>query len=53
MLNYFERELIRSIRADDGARCLRCNASLPAGAALRSEGLCAACAQGETVQASA
>jgi hypothetical protein len=50
MLYYDERELIRELRQGDGARCLRCNTPLPANLALRGEGLCTACAKGETIQ---
>jgi hypothetical protein len=50
MLSYYERELIHELRRDDGARCLRCNTPAPANLALRSEGLCTACAEGETIQ---
>jgi hypothetical protein len=50
MLSYYERELIRGLRRDDGARCFRCNTLLPATLALRGEGLCTACAEGETIQ---
>jgi hypothetical protein len=50
MLSYYEYELIRELRGDDGARCLRCNTPLSPALALRSEGLCTACAQGKTIQ---
>jgi hypothetical protein len=50
MLSYYENELIRELRRDDGVRCFRCNTLLPATLALRGEGLCTACAEGETIQ---
>jgi hypothetical protein len=50
MLSYSEHQLIRESRRDLGARCLRCNSSLLANFALKSEGLCAACAEGKTIQ---
>ena len=50
MLSYDEHELIPELRLDDGARCFRCNTPLPAKLALTSEGLCTACAEGETIQ---
>jgi len=50
MLAYYERELIRELRRD-GTRCPRCNALMHApDLALRSEGLCTACAEGKTIQ---
>jgi hypothetical protein len=50
MLSYYERELIRGLRRADGARCFRCNTPLPAKLAPTSEGLCTACAEGQTIQ---
>ena len=50
MLSYYEHELIREPRPDDGVRCFRCNTPLSASLALRREGLCTACAEGKTVQ---
>jgi hypothetical protein len=50
MLSYYEHELIRELRRDDGPRCFRCNTPLPATLELRSEGLCTACAEGKTIQ---
>jgi hypothetical protein len=50
MLSYHEHELIRELRPDDRARCFRCNTPLSAAIALRSEGLCTACAEGKTIQ---
>lgn len=50
MLGYYERELIRGLRRDKGARCFRCNTPLPAKLTPTSEGLCTACAEGETIQ---
>jgi hypothetical protein len=50
MLAYYERELIRELRCD-GTRCPRCNALMHApDLAMRSDGLCAACAEGKTLQ---
>jgi hypothetical protein len=50
MLGYSEHELIRGLGRDCGARCFRCNTPLLANLALRSEGLCTACAEGKTIQ---
>jgi hypothetical protein len=50
MLSYSEHQMIRESRRDLGARCLRCNSSLLADLAAKSEGLCAACAEGKTIQ---
>jgi hypothetical protein len=50
MLSYSEHQLIRESRRDLGARCLRCNSPLCANFALKDEGLCAACAEGRTIQ---
>jgi hypothetical protein len=49
MLSYYERGLIRELARDDRPRCFRCNTPLPARLALRSEGLCTACAEGKTI----
>jgi hypothetical protein len=49
MLSYYERELIRAPGRDDRLRCFRCNTALPGRLALRSEGLCTACAEGKTI----
>jgi hypothetical protein len=50
MLSHSENQLIRELRRDYGARCFRCNTPLLANIALRSEGLCSACAEGKTIQ---
>jgi hypothetical protein len=50
MLSCYEHELIRELRPAEGARCFRCNTPLSPALALRSEGLCTACAEGKTVQ---
>lgn len=51
MVTYYDRELIGELKRGEDARCLRCNAPLPAtNLALRSEGLCVACAAGDTIQ---
>jgi hypothetical protein len=48
---YSEHELMRELRRGCGvARCFRCNTPLLANLALRSEGLCTACAEGKTIQ---
>ena len=49
MVSYYDRELIRELGQDDRPRCFRCNTPLPARLALRSEGLCTACAEGKTI----
>ena len=50
MPSYSEHEPIRELRRDYVARCFRCNTPLVADLALRSEGLCTACAEGKTIQ---
>lgn len=50
MLSYSEHQLIREPRCDLSARCLRCNSPLLANFGLKGEGLCAACAEGKTIQ---
>ena len=47
---YSEHELMRERRGYGVARCFRCNTPLLANLALRSEGLCTACAEGKTIQ---
>jgi hypothetical protein len=49
MVSSYEREQINQLRRDDRPRCFRCNTPLPARLALRSEGLCTACAEGKTI----
>jgi hypothetical protein len=51
MLSYFhyERELAGDRKIDADIRCLRCNVPLLA-PNLAVEGLCAACAEGKTIQ---
>jgi hypothetical protein len=50
MPSYSEHEPIRELRRDYVARCFRCNTPLLADLALRSEGLCTACAEGKPIQ---
>jgi hypothetical protein len=50
MLSYYEHELIRELRPAEDARCFRCNTPLSAARALRSEGLCTSCVEGNTIQ---
>jgi hypothetical protein len=48
---HYERELVGDRKVDADIRCLRCNVPLLApNLAVRSEGLCAACAEGKTIQ---
>ena len=50
MWSDYEDELIRELRRDDDARCLRCSTPLPATLAMTREGLCTACVEGNTIQ---
>ncbi len=50
MLSYSEHQLVGESGGHPATRCLRCNSPLLANFALKGEGLCAACAEGKTIQ---